>query len=242
MDLISFEDLVVQPYNSYFNLEKELHDVKAKLSLMEQRLKYLEEKIGYGCKGNLTLEEKIEVLDIKYEELDDEICILQDDLLKDIKTIDDKVKEDTNIIRSIRLGVAESGDSGYLQSKVDRHCVDNITSITLNLESLITYVSTYNVIKVLSSNISKHLNRFLRWNRVKIEKLNINADICNFEDFKNFIDAFIKHNLIEKNIKFSGRLFSKDKEIEIEKLKGYCVENNIELDLGRNILRGNETN
>jgi hypothetical protein len=42
MDLISFEDLVVQPYNSYFNLEKELLDVKAKLSLMEQRLKYLE--------------------------------------------------------------------------------------------------------------------------------------------------------------------------------------------------------
>jgi len=42
MDLISFEDLVVQPYNSYFNLEKELQDVKAKLSLMEQRLKYLE--------------------------------------------------------------------------------------------------------------------------------------------------------------------------------------------------------
>jgi hypothetical protein len=42
MDPISFEDLVVQPYNSYFNLEKELHDVKAKLSLMEQRLKYLE--------------------------------------------------------------------------------------------------------------------------------------------------------------------------------------------------------
>lgn len=41
-DLISFEDLVVQPYNSYFNLEKELLDVKAKLSLMEQRLKYLE--------------------------------------------------------------------------------------------------------------------------------------------------------------------------------------------------------
>ena len=44
MDLISFEDLVVQPYNSYFTLEKELHEVKSQLSLMEQRLKYLEEK------------------------------------------------------------------------------------------------------------------------------------------------------------------------------------------------------
>ena len=88
MDLISFEDLVVQPYNSYFNLEKELHDVKAKLSLMEQRLKYLEEKIGYGCKGNLTLEEKIDVLDIKYEELDDTIVIVEED----IRSIDDKVK------------------------------------------------------------------------------------------------------------------------------------------------------
>jgi len=86
MDLISFEDLVVQPYNSYFNLEKELHDVKAKLSLMERRLKYLDEKIGYGCKGNLTLEEKIEVLDIKYEELDDEIE-------EDIQTIKDRVKK-----------------------------------------------------------------------------------------------------------------------------------------------------
>ena len=40
-----------------------------------------------------TLEEKIEVLDIKYEELDDEIGILQDNHLKDIKTIDDKVKK-----------------------------------------------------------------------------------------------------------------------------------------------------
>ena len=44
MDLISFEDLVVQPYNSYFTLEKELQEVKSQLSLMEQRLKYLEEK------------------------------------------------------------------------------------------------------------------------------------------------------------------------------------------------------
>ena len=44
MDLISFEDLVVQPYNSYFSLEKELHEVKSQLSLMEQRLKYLDEK------------------------------------------------------------------------------------------------------------------------------------------------------------------------------------------------------
>ena len=44
MDLISFEDLVVQPYNSYFSLEKELQEVKSQLSLMEQRLKYLEDK------------------------------------------------------------------------------------------------------------------------------------------------------------------------------------------------------
>jgi hypothetical protein len=44
MDLISFEDLVVQPYNSYFSLEKELHEVKSQLSLMEKRLKYLEDK------------------------------------------------------------------------------------------------------------------------------------------------------------------------------------------------------
>jgi len=91
-DLISFEDLVVQPYNSYFNLEKELHEVKAKLSLMEKRLKYLEDKIGYGCKGNLTLEEKIDALDIKYEELDDEIVMVEESVQKDIKGICDKVK------------------------------------------------------------------------------------------------------------------------------------------------------
>ena len=91
MDLISFEDLVVQPYNNYFNLEKELQEVKAKLSFMERRLKYLEEKIGYGCKGQITLEEKIESLDIKYEELDDTIVIVEDGVQKDIKCLKDRV-------------------------------------------------------------------------------------------------------------------------------------------------------
>ena len=96
-DLICFEDLVVQPCNSYFNLEKELHEVKSQLSFMEQRLKYLEEKIGYECKGQLTLEEKIEALDIKYEELDDTIVIVEDSFQKDIKRLDDKVKEIENL-------------------------------------------------------------------------------------------------------------------------------------------------
>ena len=96
-DLISFEDLVVQPCNSYFNLEKELHEVKSKLSLMEQRLKYLEEKIGYGCKGQLTLEEKIESLNIKYEELDDTIVIVEDSLQKDIKGIMKKLEKEISL-------------------------------------------------------------------------------------------------------------------------------------------------
>ena len=103
MELISFEDLVVQPCNSYFNLEKELHEIKSTISFMEQRLKYLEEKIGYGCKGQITLEEKIESLDIKYEELDDTIVIVEDGVQKDIKTIEeDRRKDNVKIHNDIK--------------------------------------------------------------------------------------------------------------------------------------------
>jgi hypothetical protein len=75
MDLISFEDLVVQPCNRYFNLEEEL---KGNLSLLEHRLKYLEDKIDF--------------LEIKYEELDDEILIIEDRVQRDNKTLTDMFK------------------------------------------------------------------------------------------------------------------------------------------------------
>jgi len=225
-DLISFEDLVVQPYNSYFNLEKELHELKSKLSLMETRLKYLEDKIGYGCKGNLTLEEKINALDIKYEELDDEIVILQEDILKDIGLINDKIEEGTKTIRAISLGCITP----------DRFSVDDKIFINPNLSSLINYVSSYNSIKVLSSKPTIYLKQFLNNNKVKIETLKIKTTSYSNIDFKDFIETFIKNNLIVKNIKvtlvysFLDISYKEIKEIkEIKSLQKYCLENKIEL-------------
>lgn len=167
MDLISFEDLVVDPCNIYFNLEKEIHVVKAKLSLMEQRLKYLEDKIGYGCKGNLTLEERIDVLDIKHHELDDKIVMVEEDI-KAIKCIGDKVKrleEDRgkdnvkihNDIKCLkdRIDCLEYNDSATEDSDEEIQCVSlqcvssknietpSLPSITIKSTGLITEYKNY---------------------------------------------------------------------------------------------------
>lgn len=95
MELISFEDLVVQPSNSYFSLEKELHEVKSQLSLMEQRLKYFEE-------GKLTLEERIHALEVKYEELDDNRGKDNVKIHKDIKCINNDMKYVRNDMKCIK--------------------------------------------------------------------------------------------------------------------------------------------
>jgi hypothetical protein len=203
-DLISFEDLVVQPYNSYFNLEKELHEVKAKLTLVEKRLKYLEDKIGYGCKGQLTLEEKINALDIKYEELDDTILIVEDGLQKDIKGIIKRLEEDkckkieehTKTIRTIYLGFEISIDNahfcrgfGYKEKKLQE------------------YLSNYNIIKELSINMNyldtkdiKDLTKyFLKHNNFQIEKLKIMMK-KHKDDLTYFIDTVIELKFKCKNI------------------------------------------
>jgi hypothetical protein len=132
MDLISFEDLVVQPYNSYFSLEKELHEVKSQLSLMEQRLKYLEDKLGYGPKGNLNLEEKIEVLDIKYEELDDEIVMVEQSVQKDIKSIDNRLKK----LEQDKGKDNDSATEGSDSAKEDVEEIECMSSKNIDTQSL----------------------------------------------------------------------------------------------------------
>jgi len=84
-DLISFEDLVVQPCNSYFNLEKELHEVKSRLSLMETRLKYLESE-RYPKKRNDRTQRFEEIIKRKEETNDkivNKVCIEENEILLD---------------------------------------------------------------------------------------------------------------------------------------------------------------
>ena len=232
-DLISFEDLVVQPCNSYFNLEKELHEVKSKLSLMEQRLKYLEEKIGYGCKGQLNLEEKIEALDIKYEELDDEIVSLEDSVQKDIKSINYKLtfsEEDAKTIKGIYVGGMEI----IVDYKTFDYCSRE------SLKNLISYVSNYNIIKVLSIKLNSVYSKdkfeyLFTNNRVKIEKLIMNMGDFNF---RHFIDTIIIKNkfncgiielylpsCLRKNEYYLTQKFKNELDI----LQRYCDCNKIEL-------------
>jgi len=252
MDLISFEDLVVQPYNSYFNLEKELHDVKAKLSLMERRLKYLDEKIGYGCKGNLTLEEKIEVLDIKYEELDDEIE-------EDIKGINDKVKkldEDRgkdnvkihNDIKCLkdRVDCLEYNDSSTEDSEEEIHCVSSknidtpsLPSITINYSGVITRDKNY------YGTLNKNIDIILQYKTIDRMTINLHNDMkCNdllriitetkilrliiysYDKLESLITLLMVSNIKPSYLQIQENNI--DKTI-IGKLHWYCLENKIEL-------------
>jgi hypothetical protein len=252
MDLISFEDLVVQPYNNYFNLEKELHDVKTKLSLMERRLKYLEEKIGYGCKGNLTLEERIEVLDIKYEELDDEIE-------EDIQTIKDKVKkleEDKgkdnvkihNDIKCLkdRIDCLEYNDSATEDSEEEIHCVSSknidtpsLPSITINYSGVITRDKNY------YGTLNKNIDIILQYKTVDRMTINLHNDMkCNdllriitetkilrliiysYDKLESLITLLMVSNIKPSYLQIQENNI--DKTI-IGKLHWYCLENKIEL-------------
>lgn len=131
MDLISFEDLVVQPYNSYFSLEKELQEVKSQLSLMEQRLKYLEGKIDF--------------LELKYEELDDEILIVEDRVQRDNKKLSD-------IFKSI------ISYTGFTQ-RVYNTCYENCTIFKSTGESNIGQVG-YPSVDINTLDSLKHLRDY----------------------------------------------------------------------------------
>jgi hypothetical protein len=256
MDLISFEDLVVQPYNSYFNLEKELHDVKAKLSLMEQRLKYLEEKIGYGCKGNLTLEEKIDALDIKYEELDDTIVIVEDGIQKDIKGIIKRLEEDRgndnvkihNDIKCLkdRVDCLEYNDSYTEDSEEEIHCVSSknidtpsLPSITINYSGVITRDKNY------YGTLNKNIDIILQYKTIDRMTINLHNDMkCNdllriitetkilrliiysYDKLESLITLLMVSNIKPSYLQIQENNI--DKTI-IGKLHWYCLENKIEL-------------
>jgi len=228
MDLISFEDFVVQPYNSYFNLEKELHDVKAKLSLMDQRLKYLEDKIGYGCKGNLTLEEKIDALDIKYEELDDEIE-------EDIKYINDRVKkleEDKgkdnvktrNVINYIpsKNIVNQSLRDVYIDSDGDIISDDEKYYGSLK-NKMIDITLKYKIIDMMELQLFNgiDLDKLLRiLKNTKILRL----IICSYPKIQSVINLIQLHNIKVSYLEIENHLA----KIEIENLQMYCNYNDIQ--------------
>jgi hypothetical protein len=252
-DLISFEDLVVLPCNSYFNLEKELHEVKIKLSLMERRFKYLEEKIGYGCKGQLTLEEKIESLNIKYEELDDTIVIVEDSLQKDIKSIqEDRGKDNVKIHNDIkclkdRVDCLEYNDSAT-EDVEEIQCMSSknidtpsLPSITINSTGITIGDKLYYcgltekmvdiILKI--KNIDKLIINFWDSNINCYDVLKILKDIKVLRLF--IYNASLKQTMLNllmiHNIKLSYLQIEK-KNIpvhEIENIQRYCDNNKIEL-------------
>ena len=217
MELISFEDLVVQPCNSYFNLEKELHETKSTISFMDQRLKYLEEKIGYECKGSLTLEEKIESLDIKYEELDDEIIIVEESVQKDIRSIKDRLdlleyeSDEETSLPSIYIdlyGNLLSNEKYYGSMK------ENMVDITL------TYKNIENMEFVLFNEID--LDKLLRiFKNTKILRL----FIYSYFKLQSLINLIMLHSIKVSYLEISNYL----SEHELINLQKYCDFNKIEL-------------
>lgn len=146
MDLISFEDLVVQPYNSYFTLEKELQEVKSQLSLMEQRLKYLEE-------GKLTLEERIQALEVKYEELDDNRGKDNVKIHKDIKCINNDMKYVRNDMKCIknRVDCLEYNESEREENEISleqrlKYLEDNNEKNSDMFKGIIAYIGLKDII------------------------------------------------------------------------------------------------
>jgi hypothetical protein len=219
MELISFEDLVLQPCNSYFNLEKELHEIKSTISFMDKRLKYLEEKIGYEFKGNLTLEERIESLDIKYDEIDDEIIIVEESVQKDIRSIKDRLdlleyeSDEETSLPSIYIdlyGNLLSNEKYYGSMK------ENMVDITLK------YKNIENMELVLFNEID--LDKLLRiFKNTKIRSL----FIYSYPKIKSVINLIMLHNIKVSYLQIENHLA----KIEIENLQMYCLENMIQLKL-----------
>lgn len=212
-DLISFEDLIVQPYNSYFNLEKELYEVKSKLSLMEQHLKYLENKIGYRCKGNLTLEERIEVLDIKYEDKEkDNVKIYNDikcikdrlDCLEYNEENEEPKKVSTKNIETPSLPSISINSSGITDDIILKY--KNIDMLTINLNN---DICCYDLLKILKS--LKVLRLFI-YSAPKMQSL---------------INLLMIHNIKVSYLQIENNI----PDYEIKNLQRYCYYNHIELEL-----------
>jgi len=228
-DLISFEDLVVQPYNSYFNLEKELHEVKSKLSLMEERLKYLEDKIGYGCKGNLTLEEKINALDIKYEKLEEDRGKDNVKIHNDIKCLKD------------RIDCLEYNDSATEDSDEEEiQCVScknietpSLPSITIKSTGLITEDKNYygslkkNIDIILQyktiDRMTIYLDNDMKCNdllRIVKETKILRLIIYSYPKLESLINLIILNNIKVSYLQITNHL-SENELINIQKYCGF---------------------
>ena len=225
-DLISFEDLVVQPCNSYFNLEKELHEVKSRLTLLEERLKYLE-------KPKNTFKKKRPVkqdTDLKeYEIIEKKI---QNDYDRKIRLINRNKRREDNYKDSL-----ESPDEIGKKWKVkeERKLLENAE---------LSYNSTFNYVMVNN----KEIDKLLLYYKVII---NLKVDV----DSYRFVELFLKYKIQIENLVFIGqcnynlipvmnyiiinnfkcksieikKTFTYIIKIEIDKLQKYCDENKIEL-------------
>jgi len=236
-DLISFEDLVVQPFNSYFNLEKELHEVKSRLSLMDERLKYLESAKKSKKRNKkptdivLKDEKKIQVdraqrlinrneVRKKNEELQ---LKRKEEWKKWDKEREEEITKEANdkIVNTVII------EENYI-------LVDNIVFEDKGgYQGMEKYLSNYTLIKELI--ISKRflltllyynnevLHYFLKPNSLKIEKLTLYLSY-----FFGIIDRIIELNFKCNTIELCGNTFYR-KSSTIKNLQKYCLENKIEL-------------
>jgi hypothetical protein len=234
MDLISFEDLVVQPYNSYFTLEKELQEVKSQLSLMEQRLKYLEEK-----KPKKKRHVKKEDTDVK-QEIEKKIqndadrkqrLINRNEVRKKNEELQLKRKEDEESVEEVNDKIVNTVCLG------EHILADNIIFEPTSLQA---HLYKYNIIKKITISTRDKIrpyNILLRCilKSILVEKIIIYAthDYRLIELIDNIIDSKFKFTNIEIKIGYSiGRMFplsSISTRDKIENLKSYCNKNKIVL-------------
>lgn len=204
-DLISFEDLIVQPYNSYFNLEKELYEVKSKLSLMEQRLKYLENRLDCleedklkkmeDDKQIITIADNHQFLDTNCSDINfvyhspSDTCMMFDEvkIIHFAKTFDkiiNKLKNIKNIVINFRFPV--DGHSPSFKPYLDH--IKKIIEINNEIKIIIT----------LHSHLDIHTFKYIFKDLqiYKISSLNISFpgrnNIENSTELYDYLKDFIK--------------------------------------------------
>jgi|LakMenEpi03Aug12_release.lakeMendotaPanAssembly.Ray.scaffolds.fasta_scaffold413673_2 hypothetical protein len=251
MDLISFEDLVVQPYNSYFNLEKELHDVKSTISLMDQRLKYLEKPAKKPAKKykNKPAKKDTDVED--YELIAKKIQNDADRKLRLINRNGLRKKNEEEMIKRKEEWEKWDKEREEESEKVHNKIVNTVClggdiladNIIFEPTSLQVHLYKYNIIKEITINVSdikiRPYNNLLRCilKIISVEKIIIYAthDYRLIELIDNIIKDNFKFTIIEIKIGYSiGRMFplsSISTRYRIENLKSYCNKNNIVLKL-----------
>ena len=233
MDLISFEDLVVQPYNSYFTLEKELHEVKSQLSLMEQRLKYLEE-------GKLSLEERIESLDIKYEELDDNRGKDNVKIHNDMKCLKDRIDcleyndsategsdSTTEEVEEIQCISSKNIDTPLLPSvsiSSNGDVMSNKKYYGSLKEKMIDITLKYKDIDKLQLQLFNDIDLYKLLRIFKNTKI-LRLFIYSYFKLQSLINLIMLHSIKVSYLEISNYL----SEHELINLQKYCDDNKIEL-------------